>query len=252
MSTLSSQAKKTVQKEIHKYINTLGPKETGNNLNELLNMLFNKVTKEIMVQCKNKWVQSHLLDDETKVKLGNLSTTDELFSLLIDNSIIMHTMSSISNSFSQVKKSFNGGIFADSVREILNEGFKTMGLHLKAHTRGNVISSFKKRLSSFTNGLKPDIDLIIENTLTKEIICIVSCKTSLFERITQTITWKSKLEIGGYSLPIIVVTQHKFSGINIDRVKYLDATFVCDSEMNESEKIFRFEKIFNYLSKINT
>jgi hypothetical protein len=217
-----------------------------------LNSLFDNVTQQLLIQCKNKWVQSQLIDEETKSKLVDVSTTDELFSLLIGNSNIMDTLVSISNSFSQVKKSFNGGIFADSIRAILNEGFKIMGLPLKAHTSGNVISKFKKKLSSITDGLKPDVDMVIENTSTKGIICIISCKTSLFERITQTITWKSKLEIGGCFLPIVAVTQHKFGGINIHRVKSLDATFVCDPEMGESEKIFKFEKIFNYLSEVNS
>jgi hypothetical protein len=252
MSTLSSQAKKTVQQEVRKSIGTRGPKETGNNLNHLLNTLFNNVTPQILIQCKNKWVQSNLLDTETKTKLKTVSTTDELFSILISNVVLMDTLVLVSNSFSQVKKSFNGGIFADSVREILNDGFKVMGLPLKSHTSGSVISKFKQKLSSITDGLKPDVDMVIENILTGEIICIISCKTSLFERITQTITWKSKLEIGGCSLPIVAVTQHSFGGINIDRVKCLDSTFVCDPTMNEYEKIFKFEKIFDYLSKVNS
>lgn len=252
MKTLSSQAKKTVQQEVRESISTLGPKETGNNLNLLLNRSFNNVTQQILIQCKNKWVQHSLLDTETKTKLETVSTIDELFLLLISKSDLMNTLVSVANSFSQVKKSFSGGIFADSVREILNEGFKVMGLPFKAHTSGGVISEFKKKLSYLTDGLKPDVDMVIENTLTGEIICIISCKTSLFERITQTITWKTKLEIGGCPLPIVALTQQSFGGINIERVKSLDATFVCDPTMNEYEKIFKFEKIFDYLSKINS
>jgi hypothetical protein len=250
MGTLSSQAKKTVQQEVRKSIGTLGPKETGNNLNYLLKMLFNNVTQQILIQCKNKHVPPHLLDTETKTKLETVSTQNEFFSLIISNDDLMETSVLIYNSFSQVKKSFSGGIFADSVREILNEEFKVIGLPFKAHTSGKVIKEFKKMLSSVTDGLKPDVDMVIENTSTGEIICIISCKTSFCERITQTITWKSKLEIGGCSLPIVAVTQQSFGGINIDRVKALDATFVCDPEMNEYEKIFKFEKIFDYLLKL--
>jgi len=94
---------------------------------------------------------------------------------------------------------------------------------------------------------KPDIDIVLVRTdLNNKPVVILSAKTTLAERIMQTITWSRYLKI-----PIMLVTAWETfeSGTNRERVQELDGVYVCNTKVKEYGNIKRFSKIAGDLKK---
>lgn len=82
----------------------------------------------------------------------------------------------------------------------------------------------------------PDADILI---LKKDkVVAIVSCKTSLRERLTETAFWKRELERFDQNIKLILVTTDKDNELRNDTNRYIllhvmDCTFVTDPEKYE-------------------
>lgn len=81
----------------------------------------------------------------------------------------------------------------------------------------------------------PDVDIIIVEKATNLVKAIVSCKTSLRERLTETAFWKRELERrdNTKNIKLIFVTTDKDNELKIDSNRYIllhvvDCTFVTD------------------------
>ncbi len=79
----------------------------------------------------------------------------------------------------------------------------------------------------------PDADILILKE--DEVVAIVSCKTSLRERLTETAFWKRELERFDQDIKLIFVTTDKDDELRTDTNRYIllhvvDCTFVTDPE----------------------
>ena len=87
------------------------------------------------------------------------------------------------------------------------------------------------------NDILPDVDILIIEKETGLVKVIVSCKTSLRERLTETAFWKRELEKtkNMQNLKLVFVTTDKDNELKIDTNRYIllhviDCTFVTDPE----------------------
>ncbi len=94
---------------------------------------------------------------------------------------------------------------------------------------------------------RPDIDIILVRTdKGNKPMAIISAKTTLAERIMQTITWSRYLKI-----KVLLVTAWETfeSGANRERVQELEGVYVCNKDVKEYGKIKIFSKITKDLER---
>lgn len=111
--------------------------------------------------------------------------------------------------------------------------------------------------------LLPDADLIIYNPQNWEAIGIVSCKSTLRERIAQTLYWNLKLKSDPYTIHIkcFLVTPDEDGDLlrgldsnpSRDRIiveHELDGVYTLRDDIEESEKVKPFPKFFEDLKEV--
>lgn len=86
----------------------------------------------------------------------------------------------------------------------------------------------------------PDIDIFIVEKRTNLVRVIISCKTSLRERLTETAFWKRELEKSDSTkdIKLVLITTDKDDELRIDTNRYIllhviDCTFVTDPQKYE-------------------
>jgi len=92
----------------------------------------------------------------------------------------------------------------------------------------------------------PDADIVIIDSISNEVKAIISCKTSLRERLAETAFWKRELERFEETrdVKIIFITTDKDDELRIETNRYiamhvLDYTIITD--------IYRYRSLMNYL-----
>ena len=113
------------------------------------------------------------------------------------------------------------------------------------------------------NEILPDVDILIIEKETDNVKAIVSCKTSLRERFTETAFWKRELERikTTKDIKLIFVTTDKDDELRIDTNRYIllhviDCTFVTDPhKFQQLMDTFRYkygerEDFYELLSKV--
>lgn len=89
------------------------------------------------------------------------------------------------------------------------------------------------------NDILPDVDILLVEKETNAVRAIISCKTSLRERLTETAFWKREIEkIGNKKLKLIFITTDKDNELKIDTNRYIllhviDCTFVTNPRKYE-------------------
>ena len=83
----------------------------------------------------------------------------------------------------------------------------------------------------------PDVDILIIEKETNSVMAILSCKTSLRERLTETAFWKRELEKikNATEIKLVFVTTDKDNELRTETNRYIllhvvDYTFITDSE----------------------
>jgi len=79
----------------------------------------------------------------------------------------------------------------------------------------------------------PDIDLIVVEKKNNRVLCVISCKTSLRERLAETAFWKRELEKKGKNIKYVFVTTDKDHELQTETNRYIllhvvDLTFITD------------------------
>lgn len=92
----------------------------------------------------------------------------------------------------------------------------------------------------------PDIDIVIIDKQTEQIKIIISCKTSLRERLTETAFWKRELEKNGKNIKLFFITSNKDNELQKEINRYIifhiiDYTFITDPK--------RYYELIFYLRK---
>jgi len=169
-------------------------------------------------------------------------------------------------------KPFKGANFEKLVLYIIKEELESMGLRCVSGGKLLRLKNLPLELSDVYHKLVvrygrysilPDADLVIYEPESHEVIGIVSCKTTLRERIAQTAYWKLKLSQDPLTMHIkgYFVTADEdrdlargLSSAQVSRNRIiveheLDGTYVFH-DVEESEKVKPFPKFIADLRKI--
>lgn len=158
----------------------------------------------------------------------------------------------IGRSIANTMRPLAGNNFALWVARILNTHFLQKKIPLEAITSGQIKRGLEQKLKTKVGkkgvrDYRPDIDIILVRTdKGNKPMAIISAKTTLAERIMQTISWSRYLTIK----VLLVTAWDTFkSGTNRERVQELDGVYVCNKDVKEYGKIKLFSKITKDLEK---
>lgn len=165
-------------------------------------------------------------------------------------------------------KAFKGKNFEKLILYIIEDSVKAMGLK---STKDNALN--RKRLSKELSEVRrrlvvhygkydfiPDTDIVIYHPRTYRIIAVVSCKTTLRERIAQTAYWKLKL-LGDpvtKTIKVFLITPDEDGHLVAKEppskgraiVEHdLDGTYVLRT-IEESRKVKMFDKFLDDLKEV--
>ncbi|MFH1161671.1 MAG: BsaWI family type II restriction enzyme [Candidatus Jorgensenbacteria bacterium] len=210
---------------------TKNPLQVGNNLSNILKNSDKDVVKIITPRAVRKWASAKTFSKWEKI--------------LKDPQMVVE-LREIGKSIANTMRPLAGNNFALWVATILNEYFKQQDIYLRALTSGKIKNALGKEFINKVGkrgvrDYKPDIDIVLVRTdLDNKPVAIISVKTTLAERVMQTIAWSRYLKI-----PIMLVTAWETfeSGTNRERVQELDGVYACNTQVKEYGKIKRFSRI---------
>lgn len=179
------------------------------------------------------------------------------------------------NDHEQSWRAFKGKNMEKLILYIIEDAIQEMGLKVISgnqleHARkiSDELAQIKRKLCVDYDeyGMHlPDVDLIIYNPKTLHILCVISCKVTLRERVAQTGYWKLKLlqEKSQKHIAVFFATldedqtlTYKSKGL----IKKGRAIVECDTdgcyvlsehEFEESDKVKSFSKFFVDLQKLS-
>jgi len=218
---------------------TKDPLMVGDKLASLLKDSDEDVVKIVTPRAVKKWASEKTLPKWEKI----FKDPQMLLELRIIGRSIANTMRPLA-----------GNNFALWVTKILNTYFQRSKVPLEAITGGEIKREVERNLIIKTGkkgvrDYRPDIDIILVRTDKKnKPVAIISAKTTLAERIMQTITWSRYLKMKMF----LVTAWDTFeSGANKERVQELDGVYVCNKDVKEYGNIKLFSKIIKDLQKLS-
>ena len=217
------------------------PLEVGNRLGDVLRELEVETAKLVVLRS----VQKHTSPE-------NLSRWEDL---LKDEEMLLD-LRKVSTSIANTMRPLAGNKFAEWIATVLNLAFTQQGIPLYCVTKGRIKQALTQRLVvTSTDGnqrqdYKPDIDIVAVNKSTHSPLAILSAKTTLAERVMQTIVWKRyrdrRLPEELRNIRVYLVTaweDFRTGTVNRDRVQELDATYVCNTQATLYGNIKPFSSI---------
>ncbi len=220
--------------------------EVGNNLAQILKSSEEDIVKIITPRAVKKWASAETLP---------------LWEEFLKNEQMILELREIGKSIANSMRPLAGNNFALWVTKILNMTFQNEKLPFTAVTSGSIKQNLNKIFDNYSRqknqSFKPDIDIVIANlNINSKPVAIISAKTTLAERVMQTISWYSYLqtmpeEIRDIKL-FLVTAWETFdkNSANRDRVQQLDGVYVCNSNVQEFDKIKIFSKIIEDLKAL--
>lgn len=181
--------------------------------------------------------------------------------LIKDPKMILE-LRSIGKSIANTMRPLAGNNFALWIAKILNAYFKKNKMPLKAITSGEIKKELTRSLvlkskgKKGTRDYKPDIDIVLVRIdKNNKPVAIISVKTTLAERVMQTINWSrffKEFPKKYKKIKLFLVTAWDTfdGGTNRDRVQELDGVYVCNKNVKEYGNIKKFSKIVKDLSKL--
>lgn len=218
---------------------TKNPLKIGNDLANLLKKSDKDVVKIITPRAVKKWASEKTFPKWEKI----IKDPQMLLELRIIGRSIANTMRPLA-----------GNNFALWVAKILNTYFKQNSIYLEAVTGGEIKKDIERNLITKTGkrgvrDYRPDIDIILIRTdKDNKPVAIISAKTTLAERIMQTIAWSRYLKI---KIFLVTAWDTFESGTNRERVQELDGVYVCNKDVKEYGNIKLFSKITKDLEKLS-
>lgn len=230
----------TIEENIRKY----GLKEVGLHLGKILESMDSLVVSKVVPRA----IEKHTEGEIKKQLLSLISKDKEYISALRRVGV------SVANSLRPIA----GNKFTLMVAQILKPQLNEVGLDCV--TSGPIKTKLNKLLVVKTDAgdhdLKPDIDIIIfkkENP--DNILAIISCKTTLAERVMQTVRWKDSFstlpEKYSKTKVFLVTAWEKFENqTHRSRVHQLDGAYSCNEDVKEDSKVKKFDKLVSDLIKL--
>lgn len=225
---------------------TNNPLQIGDNLSVILKNSDYDVVKIITPRAVKKWASPETLPRWMKI---------------IKDPKMVSELRIIGKSIANTMRPLAGNNFALWVARVLNAYFSVKKIKLKAITSGAVKRKITKSLvvksktRKGTKDYKPDIDIVLVKTDSNEPIAIISVKTTLAERVMQTISWSRFLKnvpkkFNHLKLFLVTAWDTFDGGTNRDRVQELDGVYVCNKEVKEYGNIKLFSKIIDDIKRL--
>lgn len=223
------------------------PLEVGNRLGDVLKGVELEAVRLVVPRAVRKWASKKSLPQWEEI--------------LKDETMLLE-LRAISTSVANTMRPLAGNTFAQWVTDVLNKTFEQQGLPLRCVTKGKVKSELSKRLivRSATGGrtmdFKPDIDIVALHSETDVALAILSAKTTLAERVMQTINWKrykDQLPRDVHNVRLYLVTAWETfpaGDINRERVQELDGVYVCNTQAQPYGNIKPFAAIVEDLKAL--
>ncbi len=245
--TNSSGGKLIIQRKFQELKRNESPERIADNIGNFLIDIKEEVAKSVIKSCIDK----HVPDNQR-----------EIFNQILSNPECLEILNIVSVSYSNTMKPLAGQQFAELVCDILNGMFLKDNLNLRCSTSGKykkiITKLLNKKAKSKYN--KPDIDIVLYD-ITREdesaILAIISSKTTLAERVGQTINWKDYLtESLGSSIPVYLVTTgwneelNNPNNINRERVQALSGVFVTSEKTIEYGNIKKLSSAIEEFKKL--
>jgi len=148
----------------------------------------------------------------------------------------------------QAWKNYKGILYEYAVFRLLQQiidNDKELNRKISLSTGEQLASSIKEQIVIKNwNEILPDVDMLIIDKNKNLVKAIISCKTSLRERLTETAFWKRELEKHKRTrdMKIVFITTDKDNELKINTNRYIllhviDYTFITDpTRYNELEK----------------
>lgn len=172
---------------------------------------------------------------------GKFSDALKNFDMLVEDSLrkILITFYPKERSRDQAWKTCKGSLYEYAVfRYIQNviESNKELRDRMEVAMGDEIMMSYKDQLVIRNwNEIFPDADVLLIRKETNSVVAILSCKTSLRERLTETAFWKRELEKAKDSreIKLVFVTTDKDNELRVDVNRYIllhviDYTFITD------------------------
>lgn len=242
--TQEDEFKKVIKRFFDDKINSVlkksnNPLEIGDDLAATLKSSDEDVVRIITPRAVKKWASSQ--------------TWPKWKEIIKDPRMVLE-LRTIGKSIANTMRPLAGNNFALWVAKILNVHFSKNNIPLEAITSGKIKSELSKKFIA-KNGkrgvrdYKPDIDIILVRIdKNNKPAAIISAKTTLAERIMQTITWSRYLKI---KIFLVTAWETFESGANRERVQELDGVYVCNKDVKEYGNIKLFSKITKDLEKLS-
>ena len=253
---MSSLSEKIYKKEIEEFFRRKldifinkedNPLKVGDQLASILKNSEDAIAQKVIQRAVKKWASKKTYPWWKKV---------------IHNRIMASELRIIGRSIANSMRPLAGNNFTVWVSRILNAHFSGNRLPLQAVTSGAVKTKLSKGLTVKRKGkrgfkdYRPDIDIVLVRIdKGNKPVAIISAKTSLAERVTQTISWnrylkKRKSKFSYLKLFLVTAWEGLEKGVNKERVQELDGVYVCNNGVKEYGNIKRFSKIAKSLKKL--
>ena len=230
--------------KINNELNSKNALKVGDNLGQLLKNSEEDIVKIITPRAVKKWASPETLP---------------LWEEFLKNEQMILELREIGKSIANSMRPLAGNNFAIWVTKVLNKAFENEKLPISASTTGDAKKALNKAIDEFSKSnksFKPDIDIVVVKSENIEIIAIISAKTTLAERVMQTISWNNYLQ----TLPkdiqkiklFLVTAWETFDkeSANKERVQQLDGVYVCDTNVVEYGNIKKFSKIIEDIKEL--
>jgi hypothetical protein len=222
---------------------TTNPLEVGNRLGDILKELETDAAQLVIPRAVYKWAKPEHL---------------ALWEPILQDESTLSELRSIGTSIANTMRPLAGNVFAHWVAEVLNQAFECYSLPLKCTTKGKIKAELSKNLTIKQGqeqvSLKPDMDMVIVHPAKakpkqQRALVIISAKTTLAERVLQTITWKRYMaqvpEEVRHIRVFLVTAWETFpeNDINRQRIQELDGVYVCNMSVQPYGRIKPFSAI---------
>lgn len=243
------QIRRLFEEKLEQALETYGsPLEVGNRLGDVLRELEVEAAKLVVPRS----VQKHALP-ENLLKWADLIADEEM---LLD-------LRRVSTSIANTMRPLAGNKFAEWISKVLDLAFTQQDIPIYCVTKGEIKKALTQRLVvTSTDGnqrqdYKPDVDIVAVNKCTDSPLAILSAKTTLAERVMQTIVWKrykdERLPEELRNIRVYLVTAWEVfqaGSVNRDRVQELDGTYVCNTRAACYGNIKPFSSIIKDLREL--
>lgn len=216
-----------------------GIENLGDKLGEVLENTATDVVKLVVLRSARKF-----LKDESYQAVKNL---------IDSGTLSIQELWDLSTSIANTLRPLAGHTFTQWLAGLLNAVFEKGNAPLMATTKGEVKNALARQLERVDaegrmQDLKPDIDIVVYDKRNNKPLLIISCKTTLAERVMQTIRWNefiSLLPAEARVKVFLVTAWEEFKDqTKRNRVSSLDGVYATNEKVRVGGNIKRFNQIY--------